>query len=98
MGTLAFAPHISLTLLWVLIGLAVVLTLYGFYARARGAWARGLAFLALILALANPLLIREHREPLRDVAVIVVDPVVSAEARPPALIDATAGLDDAQVT
>lgn len=73
MGTIAFAPHIPLTLLWVLIALAVAFTIYGFVARARGTWARGLAFLALILALSNPLLIREHREPLRDVAVIVVD-------------------------
>ncbi len=73
MGTIVFAPHIPLGLLWALIGLAFVFTLYGFYARARGVWARGLAFLALILALANPLLIREHREPLRDMAVIVVD-------------------------
>jgi len=73
MGTIGFAPHISPALLGLLICLALVFTLYGFYAGARGVWARALAFLALILALANPLLIREHHEPLRDVAVIVVD-------------------------
>jgi len=79
MGTIAFAPHIPLTLLWVLIVLAFAFTVYGFVARARGTWARGLAFLALTLALSNPLLIREHREPLRDVAVIVVDHSQSME-------------------
>ncbi|GAA0549260.1 hypothetical protein FHS83_001096 [Rhizomicrobium palustre] len=73
MGSIVFAPHIPLTLLWILVGLAALFTTYGFTARARGTWARGLAFLALLLALANPLLVQERREPLRDVAVIVVD-------------------------
>ena len=71
--TIVFAPHVPLPLLWGLIGFAVVFVGYAFFASARGAWARGLAFLALILALANPLMVRENREPLSDVAVIVVD-------------------------
>jgi len=71
--TIAFAPHVPLTVLWVVMGLAALFVAYGFVARARGAWARGLAFLALILALANPLIVHENREPLSDVAVIVVD-------------------------
>ena len=71
--TIVFAPHIPLPLLWGLVALAVLFVGYGFFARARGAWARGLAFLALILALANPLMVHENREPLSDVAVIVVD-------------------------
>ncbi len=73
MPTIVFAPHIPLTFLWVLIGASALFVAYGFFARARGAWARGLAFAALILALANPLMVRENREPLSDVAVIVVD-------------------------
>lgn len=79
MGTIGFAPHIPLPLLWGVIAIALLFTAYGFFARARGSWARGLAFLALVLALANPLLIREHREPLRDVAVVVVDHSQSME-------------------
>ena len=73
MPSIVFAPHIPLTPLWVLIGVAILFTGYGFAIRARGAWARGLAFLALVLVLANPLMVRENREPLSDVAVIVVD-------------------------
>ncbi len=73
MPTIGFAPHVPMTLFWVIVGVALVLTLYGFFARAHGAWARALALAALILALANPLMIRENREPLSDVAVIVVD-------------------------
>ncbi len=68
-----FAPHIPAALLGVLIALALLFIAYGFIIGARGTWARGLAFLALILALANPLMVRENREPLADVAVIVVD-------------------------
>ena len=71
--TIAFAPHVPLPVLWGVIALAAVLVGYGFIAGARGAWARGIAFLALILALAGPMIVRENREPLTDVAVIVVD-------------------------
>ncbi|GAA0575109.1 hypothetical protein [Rhizomicrobium electricum] len=71
--SIVFAPHIPAALLGVLIGIAVLFVTYGFVIGARGTWARGLAFLALILALANPLMVRENREPLKDVAAIVVD-------------------------
>jgi len=71
--TIDFAPHIPLVYLWVLIALAVLLTLYAFIRRARGAWARGLAFAVALLALANPLIVHEKREPLTDVAAIVLD-------------------------
>jgi len=71
--TIDFAPHIPLVYLWVLIVAAVLLTLYAFIRRARGAWARGLAFAAALLALANPLIVHEKREPLTDVAAIVLD-------------------------
>jgi len=71
--TIDFAPHIPLVYLWVLIAIAVLLTLYAFIRRARGTWARGLAFAAALLALANPLIVHEKREPLTDVAAIVLD-------------------------
>jgi hypothetical protein len=71
--SIVFAPHIPTALLGILIGVAILFVAYGFIVGARGTWARALAFLALILALANPLVVRENREPLGDVAVIVVD-------------------------
>ena len=73
MTRLAFAPVIPLTALWVLLALALLITLYSFAARARGAWARGLAFAVLLFALAGPLLVKEKHAPLPDVAVIVTD-------------------------
>ena len=73
MTRLAFAPHIPLWLLGLLAALALLITLYGFYARARGAWARGLAFAILIFALAGPILVKEIHAPLPDVMAVVVD-------------------------
>src|SRR5258706_605176 len=73
MTRLAFAPVIPLSVLTVMIALAVLITLYGFIARAKGAWARGLAFAVLLFALAGPLLVKEKHSPLPDVAVIVTD-------------------------
>ncbi len=73
MPSIVFAPHVPMSLFWVIVGVAVVLAAYSFFARAHGAWARALALTALILALANPLMVHENREPLSDVAVIVVD-------------------------
>jgi hypothetical protein len=73
MTRLAFAPVIPVSLLTALALVALLLTAYAFYMRARGAWARGLAFGVLIFALAGPLLVKEKRAPLPDVAVIVTD-------------------------
>ena len=71
--TLDFAPHVPLIALWAVAGLAAAITLYALFRRARGAWARGLALAAAILVLANPLIVHERREPLPDVAVVVLD-------------------------
>ena len=71
--SLDFAPHVDPIWLWVLTGVAVLLVGYAFWMRARGAWARGLAFAVLLAALANPLLVREVRQGLPDVVALVVD-------------------------
>jgi hypothetical protein len=73
MTRLAFAPALPVSLLTALAVVALLLTAYAFYMRARGAWARGLAFAVLLFALAGPLLVKEKRSPLPDVAVIVTD-------------------------
>jgi len=73
MTRLAFAPTIPLEWLAVLAVAAVLITAYGLYMRARGAWARGLAFAVLLFALAGPFLVKEQHAPLADVAVIVTD-------------------------
>jgi hypothetical protein len=70
---IAFAPHIPQPLLWTLIACAAILSGYALFMRAHGAWARLLALVVLILALAGPIAVRQTREPLNDVAVIVLD-------------------------
>ena len=73
MTRLAFAPHIPLSVLALLAAGALIITLFGFYARARGAWARGLAFAILLFALSGPLLVHETHAPLPDVVAVIVD-------------------------
>src|ERR1700760_660692 len=73
MTRIAFAPVIPVEWLTALIVIAVLITAYGLYMRARGAWARGLAFAVLLFALAGPLLVKEKHAPLDDVAVLVTD-------------------------
>ena len=59
-----------------LIGFAVVallLAVPGLLRRMRGAWLRLAAAAALLLALSNPVLLNEQREPLSTVVAMVVD-------------------------
>jgi hypothetical protein len=61
---------------WVLIALAIValgLIGYGVWRGARGVAFRALPILILLVAIADPRLVREERAPLTDIAVVVVD-------------------------
>ncbi len=73
MTRLAFAPLIPMSLLTALVVIALLITVYALFMRARGSLARGLAFAVLLFALSGPLLVREKHAPLTDVAVIVTD-------------------------
>ncbi|MFG1360288.1 hypothetical protein [Xanthobacter pseudotagetidis] len=70
---LAFSPLVPLPLL---IGLAVAAALLAgllLFSRTRGSVLRALALAVGLLALANPSLTREEREPLTSVVAVVVD-------------------------
>ena len=69
----AFAPLISTPELWAAAAAACLFSLVLFASRSRGAVVRSLALGLLVLALANPSLTREHRDPLNSIAVVVVD-------------------------
>jgi hypothetical protein len=94
--TLAFAPYLSPTLLYVATAVAVALVAWAFVVRARGAWTRGLALAAIILVLANPLIVNETREPLHDVVALILDKSQSMtiEDREKKAADAFAALKD----
>jgi hypothetical protein len=69
----AFGPLVSVQILWAAAVAAGIVSLLLFVARSRGAAVRALALALIVLALANPSLTREDRDPLPSVAVLVVD-------------------------
>ncbi|HMQ57361.1 MAG TPA: hypothetical protein PKE65_02325, partial [Rhizobiaceae bacterium] len=71
--SVAFQPLVSLPLLVAAIALLLALAAAGVAYGVRGAWVRAAAAAALLLAIANPTLLREEREPLKSVVAVVVD-------------------------
>ena len=80
--SIAFAPLVPWWLLAALAGVAAALLLFGLYRRARGILYRALAAALIWAILANPSLVDEMREPLPDIAVIVVDESPSQRLEP----------------
>jgi hypothetical protein len=70
---IAFAPLVSVQILWAAAAVAAILALLLFVSRSRGATIRAIALGLVVLALANPSFTREDRDPLSSIAVVVVD-------------------------
>ena len=77
--TITWAPLLAWPLLAVLAGLAALVAGFALWRRARGAVWRTLAALAILGLLANPTLVREQREALPDIALVVVDESASQD-------------------
>jgi len=60
-------------MVWAAAAIAFVLSLLLVFARARAALVRAIALALFVLALANPSITREDREPLTSVAAVVID-------------------------
>ncbi len=71
--SLDFSPLLPVWLVAAFAALAAVLVAVGLLRRVRGMPVRALALAALVLALSNPVLYREQREPLKSVVAVVVD-------------------------
>ena len=69
----SFAPLLPAYVVWAAFGLAVLISIVLLRARSRGAPMRALALGLLVLALANPSLTREDRDPIPSVAAVIVD-------------------------
>ncbi len=104
--SIAFAPLLPV---WLVIGLAAIgaiLLVMGFARRVRGTAVRTLALAALALALLNPIVLQEDRDPLSTVVALVVDKSASqgldgraerTEAARRALVERFAGLGNIEL-
>src|SRR5206468_9106802 len=76
---ISFAPLVPEAIVWVVLAIACVLGALLVFARARSLWMRIVAMALFVLALANPSVTREDRDPLTSVAAVVVDKSPSQE-------------------
>src|ERR1700722_17128792 len=74
-----FAPMLPLWMLASMGIAALLVVILALTRRARGTFLRGLGVGLLLLVLANPSLIEEQREPLKDTALLVVDDSASMQ-------------------
>ena len=70
---ISFAPLVPDYVVWTALGAAVFIGALLMVARSRGAWVRVIALLLMVLALANPSLTREDRDPIPSVAAVIID-------------------------
>ena len=76
---ISFSPLVPAYMVWTAVAVALVLSLLLVFARARAAVIRAIALALFVLALANPSITREDREPLTSVAAVVIDKSPSQE-------------------
>jgi hypothetical protein len=75
----SFSPLVPAYMVWTAAAVAFAVALLLAVGRSRGALARAVALALFVLALANPSVTREDREPLTSVAAVVVDKSPSQE-------------------
>ena len=73
MWGISFTPLIPPVLFWILAGLALVAALAAVWFKRGIGLVRAVALGALVLALGDPALRKEDREPLKDIVAVVVD-------------------------
>ena len=70
---IVFEPLLPSGVLWLAAMASAFLILFSLWQRQRGSTWRGLTLAALILALANPSILEEERDPLKDIVAVVMD-------------------------
>jgi hypothetical protein len=78
--TLSYAPLIPMAWLLALGTVGLALTIISAWSGTRGWMLRALSLALLLAAIANPTLRHENREPLKDIAVAVIDRSLSENA------------------
>jgi len=71
--TLDYSPFLPWPFLAVLTAIVLMIAAFAIWRGIRGAWIRTLAALALLAALANPVLLQEDRDPLSTIVPVIVD-------------------------
>ncbi len=71
--SIGLAPLLPWAVITVFAALAALILAYGAFRRARGTGWRAVAIAMLVLILLDPSLIKEQRQPQKDVAAVVVD-------------------------
>ena len=69
----SFAPLVPDYIVWASAGVALLISVVLLIARSRGALMRATALALMVLALANPSLTREDRDPIPSVAAVIID-------------------------
>jgi len=69
----SFAPLVPATVVWAAFGVSFLIAVILLLTRSRAALLRSIAFALMVLALANPSLTREDRDPIPSVAAVIVD-------------------------
>ena len=70
---ISFSPLVHANVVWAAVAIAFVIAMLLVFSRNRGALTRAVALALFVLALANPSITNEDREPLTSVAVVIVD-------------------------
>ncbi len=96
MQSVVFQPDVPIAVLIALGVLSLVMVALALWRRLPGWWLRALAASVLLLALANPALKDEEREPLSNVVIVVYDQTSSQsiDVRPEQLAQAIEDMDD----
>jgi hypothetical protein len=69
----SFAPLVPASVVWAAFGVAFLIAVILLLTRSRAALLRSIAFALMVLALANPSLTREDRDPIPSVAAVIID-------------------------
>lgn len=76
-NTLILDPLVPMLAIYVLVALTVFAVGLAAWRRLGGWWLRGLAAVAVLVAVANPSILREDRTPLSDIVIALVDETAS---------------------
>lgn len=79
---IALSPLIPWPLLLVLAIGAIAVTAISIIAGRKGSWLRGIGLALILFALTDPSLVREDRQPLKDVVAVVIDESASQKIGP----------------